>query len=577
MSQQERQPRSPEPAALYHSYLFVPVECQVLPKLSLTRVLPVHDDAHQLIFFNRDHGVLQLEGHMIRADQGSAVLLAPGAKASVQFSDAAAAEEAVFVVAFAAYRLGEARPAREMLSSIPYETRIDIGRSSRFLELLGLLRDHTSGRAATRDPADGDPDALGQPGLHGVRSPAADELDALRQQMRLLEMFILLMEHAQMQHALSDTARAVEQTVAYIERHYQENITARQLYRMAGVAKWQYSTLFQSLTGRKPLEYLLEVRLNRAKQLLVETDDTLGQIARHVGFKDESYFGRKFRQSFGMTPRNYAELARQSASGRPAHRYERIVAVGYSLGDLLALGIRPVGADLHVIGKRVIYRDMLKQIKDVGLLGEPGKVRALQPDLIVYSSFRQDWVDELSRIAPTVLIDRYEPTYSRIVKVAELFGKQEQAKRWVEQHRSLSEQMWDALGKQMNVRQTASIFVMVEGNLYVLGMKGFALTIYHPHGFRPADSIKALIEAKIPFRLIDQAQVSEYRADIHFLLIDEHPLSREAAERLAQGTYLRGLGKDRFFITENKWNFDDPITMDRLIPVLPRILLRAGT
>lgn len=99
------------------------------------------------------------------------------------------------------------------------------------------------------------------------------------------------------------------------------------------------------------------------------------------------------------------------------------MAVGYALGDLLALGIRPVGGDINVIGKRVVYREELTNIEDIGLLGEPGKIRALNPDLILYSSFRQDWIEELSQIAPTLVIDRYEPTYIRLLKVAEILHK----------------------------------------------------------------------------------------------------------------------------------------------------------
>ncbi|MGW8440674.1 helix-turn-helix transcriptional regulator [Paenibacillus sp. S33] len=64
--------------------------------------------------------------------------------------------------------------------------------------------------------------------------------------------------------------------------------------------------MFRKITGKKPLHYLTELRLNHAKRLLLDCKWPLREIARQVGFSDEYYFNRRFRQMTGIPPGKYA-------------------------------------------------------------------------------------------------------------------------------------------------------------------------------------------------------------------------------------------------------------------------------
>jgi ABC-type Fe3+-citrate transport system substrate-binding protein len=258
----------------------------------------------------------------------------------------------------------------------------------------------------------------------------------------------------------------------------------------------------------------------------------------------------------------------------PEVPYKRIVAVGYSLGDLLSLGITPIGADVEIIGKRGLYWDSINGIEDIGLLGEPGKIRKLLPDLIIHSGFRQDWIEELASIAPTVLIDRYEHVYSRIMQTAELMNRQKLAQQWIYRHRAASKRMWIGLAKHMDVKQTAAVFSIVEGNLYIMSMKGFAVTVYHPDGMQPPPKVKELIRAGIPFQLTRPEHACSYEADTHFILMDNDPRTIRLYRRLMQLPYWNSKSIDRIILTENKYNFDDPLTMDRLLLEFPQMILK---
>ncbi|KQO17875.1 AraC family transcriptional regulator [Paenibacillus sp. Leaf72] len=536
-------------ASLSLPYLYILTSVNIVDCAIDRSIHTLESEGHRLIAFAQSGGKLHLEGHSIYAEKGACFLLAPGAKAQVEGSEPGDHRGAVYVIAFDAYRVGEREPAQEIGLTLPYETRIDVTAMARLVDLL-------------EQAAEG-----------AANHQSCKQVDQFKQQIRLQELLVLLMEHVAASRSSSDAKLAVQESIAYMVEHYREEITVEQLSKMSGVARWQYSALFQTLTGKKPLDYLTELRLNRAKELLLLTNDPLREIARQAGFKDEYYFARRFRHAMGLTPKQYAKTRGVShpTIKQDVSPFSRIVVVGYVLGDLLSLGIRPVGADMTVIGRKVVYRNELKNISDIGLLGELGKVKALCPDLILYSSFRQDRMEELSKIASTVSIDRLQPTYDRLMQVAELFGKEEQAKQWIEHYERKAGEMWRHLALYTKERETAAIFVLVDGDLYVMGMRGIALTLYHPMAFEPADKVRQLIEAGILFQAIALEQMSEYHADRLFLLVGESERSRTEAARITKSAYWQSLDSSRVYVTEAKWNFDDPITRDRLLPALPRI------
>ncbi|MGH8023900.1 MAG: helix-turn-helix domain-containing protein, partial [Limisphaerales bacterium] len=64
-------------------------------------------------------------------------------------------------------------------------------------------------------------------------------------------------------------------------------------------------------TGLSPHQYLLELRLVRARSLLAETDLSIKEIALKTGFEDELYFSRLFRQKLNVTPTQWRNRSRQ--------------------------------------------------------------------------------------------------------------------------------------------------------------------------------------------------------------------------------------------------------------------------
>ncbi|MFC4600897.1 AraC family transcriptional regulator [Cohnella hongkongensis] len=130
---------------------------------------------------------------------------------------------------------------------------------------------------------------------------------------------------------------ALERTKAYIDSHYHENLTIEQLARIAELSPKYYADLFKKTYGLSTIDYVTEARLNHAKRLIAQSDMKLSDIAHQVGYQDEFYFSRKFKQATGLTPSAYAKNRRSKVAA-----YMSPV-----IGHLLALNLMPFAAPLH--------------------------------------------------------------------------------------------------------------------------------------------------------------------------------------------------------------------------------------
>jgi AraC-like DNA-binding protein len=102
-----------------------------------------------------------------------------------------------------------------------------------------------------------------------------------------------------------------------------------------------FSALFRTTTGRSPYEYVKEVRLDRARLLLLEGRFDVAEVSRQVGYSSPSHFITQFRARFGVTPRSFAvdpplawsgPTTVQRPSRRPARQRPERSAIGHGTG-----------------------------------------------------------------------------------------------------------------------------------------------------------------------------------------------------------------------------------------------------
>ena len=105
--------------------------------------------------------------------------------------------------------------------------------------------------------------------------------------------------------------RELQAPIDYIHRHFSDEISIELLARASNLSVSALERRFKKHLGKTPHQYLVDVRLDNGRKLLLETDKAIGVIALETGFADHSHFSRVFTRRFGKTP---SQVRRASAS-----------------------------------------------------------------------------------------------------------------------------------------------------------------------------------------------------------------------------------------------------------------------
>ena len=104
------------------------------------------------------------------------------------------------------------------------------------------------------------------------------------------------------------TRRNLARACSYMEDNLGTNFTLDELARAVGISRFHFSRLFRESTGESPMGYSLRLRIERAKEMLLQNDLRMSEIAVTLGFFDQSHFSRTFRRMTGISPGKYARL-----------------------------------------------------------------------------------------------------------------------------------------------------------------------------------------------------------------------------------------------------------------------------
>lgn len=107
--------------------------------------------------------------------------------------------------------------------------------------------------------------------------------------------------------------------VHYIEEHFQEHIEQKEMAERCGMTPFRFSRLFKQTYGVGFLEFVLRKRMEKAEELLCNSQMPVTSIAYALGFQDPSYFARAFKQHFGCCP---SDFRREGALTSNAAHYE---------------------------------------------------------------------------------------------------------------------------------------------------------------------------------------------------------------------------------------------------------------
>jgi len=105
--------------------------------------------------------------------------------------------------------------------------------------------------------------------------------------------------------AAESASNPVSAVLEYVREHLSEPLTVADMADLVNLSPSAFAHLFRDVTGRSPYQFVKEMRLDRARELLVDGNFTVARISKEVGYASVSHFISEFRGRFGVTPRAY--------------------------------------------------------------------------------------------------------------------------------------------------------------------------------------------------------------------------------------------------------------------------------
>lgn len=198
-------------------------------------------------------------------------------------------------------KIGDRTGAKEILNSILgtilFKTIGDLGiLKARMLELLSIL---------SRSAVEGgvDVDVMLEKNLNYVNKVMRinNQEDLCAWISRALNEFIELVYSSQDARKVSQIRPAIN----YIDANYNKPVTLADVARASHLSVSRLAHIFKEQMGITIIDYLTSVRIERAKELLLATDQNCTEICFEVGYNNQSYFTRSFKGFVGMTPRQF--------------------------------------------------------------------------------------------------------------------------------------------------------------------------------------------------------------------------------------------------------------------------------
>lgn len=130
--------------------------------------------------------------------------------------------------------------------------------------------------------------------------------------LHLLQMLQGLRKHFQLQGTVRPGHSQQKQRVQRLKRlfdflnqNYSQKVRVAEAASMVGMSETRFKDFFKRATGSTFAQYVIQLRLARASQLLRDTDLSMAEIAHETGFCDQSHFDNRFKDSFKISPKEY--------------------------------------------------------------------------------------------------------------------------------------------------------------------------------------------------------------------------------------------------------------------------------
>lgn len=102
----------------------------------------------------------------------------------------------------------------------------------------------------------------------------------------------------------------------YITKNYMKKISIEKIAENMGLSRKYLSALFKQSTGKSPQEFLISLRIDKAKDLMINHGYNVGEAAKSVGYEDSLAFSQLFKRHMGHSPAYYIQMADENRKNR---------------------------------------------------------------------------------------------------------------------------------------------------------------------------------------------------------------------------------------------------------------------
>ncbi|WP_019419409.1 ABC transporter substrate-binding protein [Paenibacillus sp. OSY-SE] len=264
----------------------------------------------------------------------------------------------------------------------------------------------------------------------------------------------------------------------FMDQHYNEPLCIGQLAQMANISPKYFVDLFKKTYGQSAMDYLTDLRINRAKRYLAESGERLRDIALKVGYKDEFYFSRKFKKEVGVSPSDFVKNSRR-----------RIAACSSSVtGQLLALDVMPTAAPLDPKWTPYYYNAYRTQIKSHLKLTDPYTNWTFEVNLNRLIQARPDAIigteqlcpldkTKLMDIAPSLIVPTDDGWRDQLRIIARFLDREDKAEQWIQRYEQRVQSARTQIDKVLG--QDKMLALRVYGHsIHIYGNRGLEDVLY---------------------------------------------------------------------------------------------------
>lgn len=301
--------------------------------------------------------------------------------------------------------------------------------------------------------------------------------------------------------------------LSYIHQNFQREITRETMSRMMGFNPRYFSLWFRKQTGWSFTEYIAQLRVNKAKEHLMSSEVTIQEISQIVGYTDGLYLSRKFKQITGMSPTEF----------RSRPKPKRIVALQF-YGDLLALGVKPIAAEIHAMNNSLLVSKELVGVRgfELPVGSDDPDWSGLEADLVIaptYLSPRQ--LKSLEKLGPLVSVecdkmDRLE----QIRLIGRLLGEEGKAEAWISRYRMKIDSAKQRLSTIIESGETVAVYEIRQDNgIYIWNHTARGVyNLYPMLGLTPPDKVRTDVLERNDHLCISLSDLPKYAADHMFVV-----------------------------------------------------------